>query len=157
MEPQPLNLKDIHLPDAITWWPPAIGWWLLLVLIPVSCMAIIWLYKFITRKTAIKTAKKQLIAIKKDTSTQDSQKLQQLSELLRRVAISIAPRSEAASLTGQAWLHYLDQTVKGTPFTEGVGQYLADAHYRKSFDTTVNIPQVITLCDHWIKAQKIKK
>ena len=157
MEPQSLNLKDIHLPDAITWWPPAIGWWGLLVAIPLLCFATIWLYKFITRRTALKTAKKQLLAIKKDKATQDSQKLQQLSELVRRVAISISPRSESASLTGQAWLTYLDQTVKGQPFTEGVGQYLASAHYRKTFDTTANIPQIITLCENWLNAQKIKK
>ena len=24
-----LDLRDIHLPEAIGWWPPAIGWWLL--------------------------------------------------------------------------------------------------------------------------------
>jgi len=28
-----LPLKDIHLPDAITWWPLAIGWWLLIVMV----------------------------------------------------------------------------------------------------------------------------
>lgn len=157
MEPQALNLKDIHLPDAVSWWPPAIGWWVLLVLVPLLFVGLIWLYKFITRKTAIKTAKKQLSVIKKDSLTQDSKKLQQLSELVRRVAISISPRDDAASLTGDAWLHYLDQTVKGTPFTEGAGQYLADAHFRKTFDTTANIPQVISLCENWLKAQKIKK
>ncbi|MBV1912177.1 MAG: DUF4381 domain-containing protein, partial [Cycloclasticus sp.] len=31
-----LPLRDIHLPDAITWWPPAIGWWLLLAVIIVA-------------------------------------------------------------------------------------------------------------------------
>ena len=35
-----IPLQDIHLPDAITLWPPAIGWWLLLLaFIALSLMA----------------------------------------------------------------------------------------------------------------------
>jgi hypothetical protein len=28
------QLKDIHLPDDISWWPLAIGWWLLITILP---------------------------------------------------------------------------------------------------------------------------
>lgn len=157
MEPQSLDLKDIHLPEAISWWPPAIGWWLSPVLTLLLCAFIFWLYKYLTRKTAIKTAKKQLLKIKQDNSSEDIQKLASLSELLRRVAISVAPRNECASLTGKAWLEYLDSSVKGTPFTEGAGQYLADTHYKKTPGNDVDISQITSLCENWLKAQKNKK
>ena len=157
MEPQALDLKDIHLPEAIGSWPPAIGWWLSPILVLLLCAFIFWLYKYLTRKTAIKTAKKQLLEIKQDNASEDIQKLAKLSELLRRVAISVSPRSESASLTGQAWLNYLDSTVKGTPFTEGAGQYLANTHYKKTPDNDFDISQITSLCENWLKAQKDKK
>lgn len=157
MEPQALDLKDIHLPEAISWWPPAMGWWLAPLLTLLIGAFLFWLYKFLTRQTPIKTAKKQLLELKQDSSSEDIHKLANLSKLLRRVAISVSPRSESASLTGQAWLEYLDSTVKGKPFTEGVGRCLADAHYKKTSDHDVDISQITSLCENWLKAQKIKK
>ncbi len=159
MEPQAqaLSLKDIHLPDAISFWPPAIGWWLLALTVILFCLFLVWWYKVVTRKTAVKDAKKQLLKIKQNTSTTDIEQLAALSSLFRRVAISISPRQETAGLTGQSWLTYLDSTVKGTPFTQGVGQSLADAHYQKQTDTQLHIPQLIQLCENWLKAQKENK
>ncbi len=153
MEPQTLSLREIHLPEAISWWPPAIGWWLVLLL----CLFLVWLFLYLTRPTAIKTAKKQLLEIKQDHSSDDIHKLARLSELLRRVAISLSPRKESAGLTGRAWLEYLDRSVKDKPFTQGVGQYLANAHYKKKPDNNIDIEQIITLCEKWLKAQKRKK
>ena len=35
MQPDISNipLRDIHLPGDISWWPPAIGWWIVAALI----------------------------------------------------------------------------------------------------------------------------
>lgn len=157
MGPQQLDLKDIHLPDAIGWWPPALGWWLLAILIPLSGFFIFWLYKKITQKTALKTAKKMLANIKQDTALNDFNKLLKLSELLRRVAISVSPRAETASLTGENWLKYLDSTLSGSRFTSGPGQCLAEAQYQKKTMTKVDIHLLISLCEDWLKAQKQNK
>ncbi len=154
MQAQPLQLRDIHLPESIGWFPPAIGWWILALLMPLCCWFIVWLYKRITRKTAVKTAKKLLIALKQNTEINDRDRLSKLSELIRRVAISQSPRSQAASLTGQAWLDYLDASVKGTPFSQGVGQVLANAHYQKAAMTDIDMTAVTQLCESWLKAQK---
>jgi len=154
MEPQKLPLRDIHLPDAIGWWPPAIGWWILAILIPLICYLVYWLYKRITRKTAVKAAKKQLISLKLDSNLDDKDKLIALSQLVRRVAISQTPRSEAASLTGLAWLAYLDKAVKDSAFTQGVGQVFAGAHYQKSVPADLDMMALISLCETWLKAQK---
>ena len=30
MDPEQIPLRDLHLPDAISWWPLAPGWWIVL-------------------------------------------------------------------------------------------------------------------------------
>ena len=153
MQPTQLPLKDLHLPDAIGWFPPAFGWWLLVVLIPLLLMFLYWCYQRLTRKTSLKTAKRLLNTIKNSTAN-NSEKLVELSALLRRVAISVAPRAQTASLTGQAWLAFLDGSLNDAPFTKGAGRCLADAPYRKSPPSEQEIFQLISLCEDWLKAQK---
>jgi hypothetical protein len=153
MQATPLPLKDLHMPEAIGWWPPALGWWLLAVVILSAIIFLIWLYKQLTRKTAIKAAKKILQEIKSDQTADTGKKLSELSILFRRVAISISPKKKAAGLTGNSWLTFLDASVPGTPFSEGIGRYLADAPYRKSPPDDLEISQLISLCEDWLNAQ----
>lgn len=153
MDSAPLPLRDIHLPEAIGWWPPALGWWLLAILIPLSIALMVWLYMRITRKTAIKAAKKLLLQIKQDKQNDNNQKLTDLSALIRRVAISTTSRENCAGLTGQQWLEFLDQSMKSSPFTQGIGQLLANAPYQKSAPTEQDLNQLTRLCEDWLNAQ----
>lgn len=157
MNPTLLDLKDIHEPEAIGWWPPAVGWWILAVSIPLLIIFLVWLYKRLTRKTALKTANKILARIKQDATRDSLQKLSDLSILIRRVAISVSPRTKSAGLTGRQWLEFLDTSVKGLPFSEGIGQLLADAPYRKTPPTELEISQLIALCEDWLKSQTKQK
>lgn len=157
MPSNPLPLKDIHLPEAIGWWPPAFGWWLLAIFITAMSIFVIWLHKRLTRKTAIKTAKKFLSEIKQDNNADNHKKLNDISVLLRRVAISVAPRTKSASLTGQAWLNFLDSSLKSAHFSEGVGRHLIDGPYRKAPPDDLEISQLISLCEDWLKTQNTQK
>lgn len=152
-----LPLRDIHLPEAISWWPPAPGWWLLAVSLPLLTGVSIWLYRYLARKTAIKTAKKKLAAIRQDAKLDDFGKLKEISILIRRVAVSIAPREKTAGLTGAAWLAYLDSSLKDRPFSDGMGRHLSDAPYRKTPPDGLDIMQLISLCEDWLKAQTKQK
>jgi hypothetical protein len=157
MEPEKLPLRDIHLPEAISWWPPALGWWLLAIFIPLLLGLLYWLYKRFTRKTAIKAAKKMLLQIKQDPQLDNSQKVKNLSALIRRTAISTTSRNECAGLAGQQWLEYLDRSVKGSPFTDGIGRLLANAPYQKTALSESEITALTSLCEDWLNAQNKRK
>lgn len=151
MEAAQLDLKGLHLPDPISWWPPAIGWWLMGLGIIILTVLLFWVIKRVTRKTAVKKAKVILLAIKNNSELDNAQKLCELSILIRRVAISIAPRTDVASLTGSAWLSFLDSHLKNSPFSTGVGVKLAYAPYQPTLVTESEILQLISLCEEWLK------
>ncbi len=148
-----LPLRDIHLPEAISDGSLALGWWVLLILIPLSCFFGYWLFKRITRKTAVKAAKKLLKNLKADDSQTASEKLEIISALLRRVAMSLNSRSECAGLTGRAWLVYLDGLWKENAFSEGLGQILILDRFQKQQDD-FDIEELMTITERWLKAQK---
>ncbi|MGR9052830.1 MAG: DUF4381 domain-containing protein [Gammaproteobacteria bacterium] len=157
MNPNELPLRDIHLPEPVGWWPPAPGWWLAAILLPLALWACMLIYRRITRASALKTAKKILAAIKQDTGGDDYDKLCRISVLLRRTAISLAPRSEVAGLTGRAWLAYLDASMPGRPFSDGAGKQLIEAPYRERSSLRADLPELLTLCENWLKAQSKRK
>jgi len=81
----------------------------------------------------------------------DSIKLsQQLSILLRRIAISIMPRSEVAGLTGEMWLEYLDKLSGQTILCSETGRQLLQAPYRTGM--TVDGDALLATCKQWISA-----
>lgn len=149
-----LPLKDIHLPEAITWWPLAIGWWILIVIVVAAMIGSYLLYKRITRKTAIKQAKAVLLQIRQNTSNDVLQSIKELSACLRRVAISVDSRENAAGLVGEAWLSYLDESMDGAPFKTGIGRLLVDAPYQQLVTKNVDCNALITLCETWVARQK---
>ncbi len=148
-----LPLKDIHLPDAITWWPLAIGWWLLIVMVIAAIYGGYLFYKRLTRRTARKDATIVLQDIKQHAKDDVLQTIKALSACLRRVAISIDSRENVAGLVGDAWLDYLDNAMDDAPFKTGIGRLLVDAPYQRLVTETVDIDALITLCEAWLARQ----
>jgi hypothetical protein len=148
-----LPLKDIHLPEPVSFWPPAPGWILLAVLLPLSIALLIYVYKRLKQQTVLKSAAKLLAGIRNENPTDSRQTLVALSALLRRVAISTAGRADVAGLNGCAWLAYLDTPFPDAPFSQGVGRCLADAHYRPNPPSETDLDELFKLCERWIKQQ----
>jgi hypothetical protein len=110
-----------------------------------------WCYRRLTRKTPVKMAKISLFVIQQNSDWDNGQKLRELSILLRRVAISISPRADVASLTGAAWLRFLDGSLLDSPFSSGIGTILTDAPYRQFSVSDAQLSELIKLCERWLK------
>ena len=148
---EPLPLREIHLPDPIHWWPPAIGWWALLALTLLVAAGVIYRLR---RKPGVNPATLAFQALAKleaDTATPVPEKLQALSILMKRLALTLHPRATVAGLTGEDWLLWLDTATGDTRFSQGAGRWLAEAPYRRAPDATV-LAELLELCRDWVKA-----
>lgn len=113
------QLKDIHLPDPVGWWPLAIGWWLLIGLGACVLAALLWwLWQYYCAGAAKRQALRLLAEYEAEAKlTRNTAPLcAQISELLRRVAIAYYPRTQVAALSGSAWIDFLNHHSKGINF-----------------------------------------
>ncbi|MGH8551015.1 MAG: DUF4381 domain-containing protein [Methylococcales bacterium] len=149
MDSSELPLRDWHEPTAVGWWPPAPAWWILMISSIFLLAAGLWLWRHLTRVTVRKLARKEMECLKQAPELSDSDRVQQLSILIRRVCLSVYPRSEIARLTGKEWLQLLDKTLDEPSFSEGPGKVLIDAPYRK--DAGVDCESLFKLCERWIE------
>jgi hypothetical protein len=151
------GLKDLHLPPAIAWWPPAPGWFILLGLILlIGLIYAIYKYRRWRRLYFQRQALLQLSELKEQYLNQVENSLERVSILLRRLSLYCYPRLQVAGLVGEAWLKFLDETGRTDQFSQGIGQHLLTAPYQ-----ALCAEDVITLFDlveQWIKmADRAKK
>jgi hypothetical protein len=141
--PNPMleQLKDIHLPDPVSWWPLAWPWWLLLVtIVALVIFTILYRKKNAWRKLAIK----QLNAIKHDNSIEYSLAY---NRLLKQVCFNKIDKS-CASLSSLTWLEYLDQQVKQPIFLPELRSF---AFIPDDPSISINSQQLKQACLLWIR------
>ncbi len=74
-----------------------------------------------------------------------------LASLLRRTALAAYPRRDVAALTGDDWLHFLDETSGIKEFSSGAGQALARAPYQRF---SAPSPEAAALARFWIRRHR---
>ena len=146
-------LRDIHLPPPIAAGLPAPGWWFLALLLLIGLGAcLVWLLNRWRASRYRRAAKAELAALLAAWQThQDHQvHLEALQHLLKRVALSCFPRSQVASLTGEAWVAFLDQSSAGRDFSMGAGEILIDGGYLPTATTEAELLGLHQAVLHWI-------
>lgn len=146
-----LDLRDIHAAAPPDFWPPAPGWWLLaaaaLALLVYGVLVLVRHHRRRRRRQRILGA---LDELEHAGVTDTAQFVSAVSTLLRRVALMQYSRSEVASLTGEAWLRFLDDTGGNGTFVDGPGKVLATAPYVPDPEVASRA-QLLGLAREWIK------
>ncbi len=142
MTENPLPLRDLHLPEAVGWWPLAPGWWLLLaVIVVLGAWAALRAWRRWQRNAPRRFALRELANCER-TYAQNGNPVQlaaDLSVLLRRGMLAYAPRREVAGLTGEAWLEWLDRGMPLPYFHTEAGRNLLTLPYRRPQDDVSDV------------------
>lgn len=127
-----LPLRDIHLPDPVSWFPPAIGWWLLLAGLLLLGWLVHWLIKRARQPRLQQRAKRELEAVIEGYLLQGDKQdfIRQLSIALKRIGMSYFERAQVAGASGTPWLHRLNGLVERGRLSEQHLQLLATAPYQ---------------------------
>ncbi len=153
--PDPLSdLRDIHLPDPVSFWPPAPGWWMALILVMGLIALSIWAFRKFRTPKAFKTARHELQGLRESyaANQQDHTLTSGLSRLLRRYAMAVYGREQVAGLTGQQWLTFLNEKGMTNQFTEGAGRVLVSAPYG-SYES-VQGQELIATVEQWLQGNR---
>lgn len=153
-----LPLRDIHLPGAVPWWPPAPGWWLLLGALLAAVAWALW-QRYRTRRVRAALKAIRRVHAQLESGAEPVECLQQLSIVLRRFVMAAAPAADARTvpgLVGTRWLEYLDAHGGGTRFREGPGRMLLDGPYVPPATLQrEEAAEVGRLLAGWIKTQRV--
>lgn len=146
------QLRGIHLPLPIETWPPAPGWWVLVLVGIIAFLAMLyWLWQNFKANAYRRDGIRQLDAIMLAYESHgDSRRyLEAYQVLLKRVALTRYDRELVASLSGEAWVAFLDQCLNSVEFSIGEGQVLIAGNYM--LEPEADIHKLNALGRLWIR------
>lgn len=154
MEQDPLSaLRDIHLPEPGGFWPPAPGWWVLLVLmIGLIVWAALAVHRKRRRNRWLKTALAELTELAA-AENHDSGWFNDLNRLLKRAARVRFPQQRPESLSGEDWVRFLTETSsKRATGDQAMFRSLVEGSWRPNPDRDPQ--QAVSAARRWLEAQR---
>lgn len=147
MPENPLDaLRDIHLPDAASWWPLAWGYWLVLALCIVA--ALLWFRRYRALRVRRSSQREFNKVVADFHQHEDGLRLaRDLSVLMRRVMLSLQPRESVAGLTGDQWVEAVQQLVSKHSLKEVTLETLSSGIYQSA--AHIDTSSLITDCASW--------
>lgn len=156
------QLRDIHLPDPISWWPPAPGWWILAILV---VTATYYTLRWWLRRRAYNCYRSEALSkLNELNSSLSHDRLilcREILTLLRRTAKTAYPdRSLESELTPQLLSRlneYCSNPVTDPVFTKQMQEQLGNLPYQANPDIPEPlIQQLYEASKQWFKKHRRK-
>lgn len=142
------DLKDIHLPDPVSWWPPAPGWWICLAVTVLLVLALVLFYQKVWKQRRYRRLALQELAQLMASDMDNTSLLEAVASLLRRTAIAGSSRPAIAGLQGHDWQAYLQQQMP-----EEQARLIAVSRYQATAPA-YDKQALFAAARHWIRKHK---
>ena len=149
------DLHDVVEPAAVSMAPETIGWMFVAALGVLALLRLAWRVHRHRRLTRYRRdALSVLQHIERQANAADSAApVLQLAELLKRTAISGYGRRRVASLAGDSWLRFLDETSHSNQFATQ-GQLLTQ--YSSAPVPAETLRSLLQLARSWIRGHDVR-
>ena len=146
------NLRDIHLPAPISFWPPAPGWWALAAIVALAAVTVAWAWRRHHRSVR-RLALRELAVLEAryGAAEQRVALAVSLTTLIRRVALRLPTRPGVATLHGEPWVEFLCQDAKSDARTPRVARDLFQTAYGGERAAAGNPREWLAFARSWIR------
>ena len=151
----PLPLHDLQLPEAISWWPLAPGWWALLVMVLILLFTLAYFTRNWWRNNQDKRNAQQLLksAYAQWQANQNQQQLiMQFNSVLKRYCRNRFP--QAISLSGEQWTDFLNRSAATSLFSGIEAEALQSGAYRADALPSLAAQELFKNCQRWLQKAK---
>jgi hypothetical protein len=141
------RLHGYYQPAPPSWIPHTLGWYVLFTLVALLLLQLVvrmfrcWFKDHYRRKAIEELA----------TATPD-----QFSALLKRTALCVWPRAKVASLSGDAWISFLNKTTKRNLFHNAPGNRIEEISLRNKLVSAEDEQTLRTLAAEWIRRHRVQ-
>ena len=145
---EPLDkLYDFYQPPPPSWTPQTIGWYVVFVLFGI---AVVWLAIHYLRRWLSDRYRREAL---RELALSPPE---QFSTLLKRTALAAWPRERVASLSGEAWLGFLDETAGSDRFMRTPGSRIEEIALRQVALSGDDERELRAIAAEWIRRHRVQ-
>lgn len=139
-------MHDIVTPAPVPWWPPAPGWYVVFAVLFLVASFFAWRF---WRQWRANAYRREALRELRTATTAAA-----ISELLRRTALAIAPRTKIAGLEAETWTDWLAEAAP-VEMPGPVRHSLIRGPYDPA--STDDVAALREFAGRWIKEHKAKR
>jgi hypothetical protein len=138
------NLRDIATPPPVPWWPLAPGCY---VVITLAAVALLFFAIRGWRRWKANAYRREALRVLQAASAST-----EIATILKRTALAAYPRTEVASLTGDAWCDWLEKSAPG-PISPSARESLARSVFARA---DIDLEEMRRYAFAWIKGHRVE-